>query len=135
MRKHRLVAQEEYIGCGLACVASELGIRYQTARRLSGRPEGSFTSGYYCEDLVKLLNGMGRNYSFRKVRKGDESILEIPGTIVFAKKGDKYPCGHWLLRTERGWMNPWVNWPSISPAKAGYEKEFPGKPDWMVYEE
>ncbi len=135
MVKRKLVTQEEGMGCGLACVASELGISYQRARKTSGGPEGSYTNGYYCEDLVRILNESGRSYIFRKVRREDDSIIQTPGTIVFAKRGRKYPEGHWLLMTSRGWMNPWINWPSINPAKAGYEKRFPGIPEWIVYED
>ncbi|MEK6909251.1 MAG: hypothetical protein AABX23_04330 [Nanoarchaeota archaeon] len=136
MRKHRLVAQEEGMGCGLACVASELGITYQEARKLSGRLEKSYTSGYSCLDLVKALNKNGINYTFKRVAPArDKAILGREGTIAFSRRSRKYPEGHWLLKTSNGWMNPWINWPSINPAQAGYQREFPGYAEWMVYQE
>lgn len=134
MKKRRLVAQEEGIGCGLACVASELGVTYQRARRLSGRPESSYTDGYSCQDLVRILNDNGRNYAFRDVKDGDDQILQRDGTIVYVKDGEDDLLGHYLLKTENGWMDSWANWPNIKPAKAGYCKELPGIPKWVIHE-
>ena len=81
MKKGRLVAQEECMGCGLACVASELGISYQDARQLSGKPQNSSGTGYSCKCLVEVLNRKGRNYVFRKAEDRSERELEKVGTI------------------------------------------------------
>ncbi len=52
----------------------------------------------------------------------------------FVRDGKDDSWGHYLLRTSKGWMNPWINWPSINPARAGYEKEFIGEIEWIIYE-
>lgn len=56
------------------------------------------------------------------------------GTIVFIAKSKKYPEGHYLLKTSKGWMNPWVNFPEITPARAGFQKRLPGKVVWVMHE-
>ena len=84
----KLVPQEEGMGCGIACVASALGISYQEARQLSDRPEGSYTTGYNCKDLVKALNKKGRNYTFKKFKVEHTTLMEKTGTIVFVKEGE-----------------------------------------------
>lgn len=131
----KLVPQEEGMGCGIACVASALGISYQEARQLSDRPEGSYTTGYNCKDLVKALNKKGRNYTFKKFKVEHTTLMEKTGTIVFVKEGEDDLWGHYLLKTINGWMDCWINWPSITPAKAGYHKELIGNPQWIIYEE
>lgn len=41
--------------------------------------------------------------------------------------------GHYILRTKKGWMNPWINYPSISPARAGFQKRLPGEVQWILF--
>ena len=130
----KLVAQEEGMGCGIACVASALGITYQEARQLSDRPEGSYLNGYNCKDLANTLNKKGRNYIYKKFKSEHKILLEKPGTIVFVKEGDGDIWGHYLLKTLNGWMDCWINWPSINPAKAGYHENIIGEPKWIIYE-
>lgn len=134
MKKYAAVAQEESMGCGIACVASRLGITYQEAIKKSGLSERSYTRGYYCRDLVKILNEFGEKYAFKKVGLRDKELVRANGSIVFAKRGKKYLVGHWLLKTPYGWMDPWINWPSIHPSIAGYHQKFPGEAQWIVYE-
>ena len=130
-----LVKQEESMGCGIACVASRIGISYQETRKLFAHPERSSTKGYYCKDLVEVLASRGLKYKFKKVKESNDEIINRVGSIVFAKRGKKYPEGHWLLKTENGWMNSWHNWPGkIEDAISGYNQEFPGTLEWVVYE-
>jgi hypothetical protein len=132
---YELITQEESMGCGIACVASRIGEDYQSTRKLFSDSERSLNEGYYCEDLIEALEKKGLKYGFKEIKEGDEGIVNRTGTIVFAKRGDKYPEGHWLLKTEKGWMNSWFNWPSkIKEAVSGYDSEFPGIPEWVVYE-
>ncbi len=128
------MVQEEGMGCGIACVASALGITYQEARKLSDRPEGSYINGYNCKDLVKMLNKKGKSYSCKKFKSEDTELLKKQGTIVFVKEGEDDIWGHYLVKTSKGWMDSWVNWPSITPAKASYHSELIGEPQWVIYE-
>lgn len=129
------VAQEEGMGCGIACVASALGISYQEARKLSENPDQSFGKGYSCKDLAKILNKTGKNYIYKKFKLEHSNLLERSGTIVFVKEGNDDLWGHYLLKTGKGWMDCWINWPSINPAKAGYHKNLTGDPKWVIFEE
>lgn len=130
-----LVAQEEGMGCGIACVASVLGISYQEARKISENPDWSYSKGYGCKDLANILNKKGKNYIYKKFKSDHNSLLKKSGTIVFVKEGYDDLWGHYLLKTDNGWMDCWINWPSINPAKAGYHKELIGEPKWIIYEE
>ena len=130
----KLVTQEEGMGCGIACAASALGISYQEARKLSENPNGSYSKGYSCKDIVKILNKGGKNYIYKKFKEEYDYLLGRSGTIVFVKEGDDDILGHYLLKTNKGWMDCWINWPSINPAKAGYNKEMHGEPKWIIFE-
>ena len=124
------IAQEHPMGCAVACVASLLGISYRDAWKLFGNPELSMR-GIYCPGICRALGNAGKEYSYSRLASAEEIK---PGAIVFIEKGGKYPCGHYLLKTERGWMNPWINFPNITPAKAGFSKKLPGKPQWVLSE-
>jgi len=131
MRK--AVTQEEPMGCGIACAAFALNKSYKEAKELFSNPENSSTIGYYCENLVEALKEGGLSYIFEKISKKNDSILKNPGTIVFIERNEEYPQGHWLIQSEKGWMNSWINFPNISPAEAGFQERLPGKAEWIVY--
>src|SRR3989338_11081952 len=63
-----------------------------------------------------------------------QTSLKKEGVIVFIEKGKKYPLGHYLIRTKRGWMNPWINFPNISPVKSGFQNKLPAKVQWVIYQ-
>ena len=127
------VVQEQPMGCGIACVASATGKTYGQVLKIvdirlaSGR-------GYYCKELVDALAKFGMKYDYKKVTEKTKLLLLRKGTIVFIARSNNYPEGHYLLRTENRWMNPWINYPTISPAKAGFEKKLPGKAQWVLFQ-
>ena len=55
------------------------------------------------------------------------------GVIVFLEKSEEYPMGHYLVRANDKWMNPWVNYPEINPAKSDFEKATKGKVEYIIY--
>jgi len=61
-------------------------------------------------------------------------LLNQNGAIVFVERSKKYPAGHYLIKTKKGWMNPWINFPNISSAKSGFQKVLPGKAQWIIYQ-
>ncbi|MFH1915958.1 MAG: hypothetical protein ABIJ21_01725 [Nanoarchaeota archaeon] len=77
-----------------------------------------------------MLRKKGKQYTHQKYAR--EKIK--PGTIVFIERNTTYPAGHYLLKTSRGWMNPWINYPKIKPAKAGFQQKIPGKILWIIFE-
>lgn len=120
-------------GCAIACVAFLLKISYTKAKDIFEHPERSFTKGFYCREIVEALNKAGLNYSFSKYKKEYRKIMQQHGTIVFVGKNENYPMGHFLVRAKNNWMNSWINFPHINSAKSGFQKELPGKPQWIIY--
>ena len=128
----KLVTQEGPMGCGVACVASLLGLSYKEARKLFD--DGSVkdrTTGFYNKDFVKALAKVNIRAKGCSIKKWGNKRIK-PGTIVFSRRSKLYPVGHFLLKTEGGWMNPWKTGATIKEAKAGWEKRFPGKKDWVI---
>ncbi len=121
------------MGCAVACVASLLGTSYKRALVLFNNKPYAPTKGYYCKDISKALKKRRLVYVWKKVLLGVNPLLNKEGVIVFIARSKKYPAGHYLLKTDRGWMNPWINFPEIAPAKAGFQKRLPGKPQWIMY--
>ncbi len=129
---YKLVAQEHTMGCGVACVASLIGTGYEKAMKLFNKRAAS-ARGYYFKDIIPALKKSGLNYKGSKVNDKSEKYLKINGSIIFIKRSEKYPKGHYLLKTNKGWMNPWMNYPKINPARAGFQKKLPGKVQWILY--
>ena len=119
------------MGCGIACTASLLGLNYKKTSNLFNKKYAS-TRGYYLKDIISALKKKGINYRGSKVNSKNKKYIDITGSVVFIKRSKKYPAGHYLLKTEKGWMNPWINYPKINPAKAGFMKNLPGKAQWIL---
>ena len=134
-RENKSVSQEHAMGCGVACVAARCGVSYQTALDFFERREFAWTRGYYCVEVVKALAKFGFKYAFKAyVPVKDVSLARVVGTIVFVEPCHAYPAGHYLVRTETGWMNPWSNFPQMVPVKASVQKKLAGKISYLVYE-
>ena len=120
------VTQKHTMGCGIACVAYILGKTYAEVLSKTKKKNAS-TCGYSFLDLVLLLKKFKRNY---KICLPGKKVKE--NTIVFI---GCLPQGHYLVKTKKGWMNPWVNHPVISPAKSGFEKKLHGEIAWVICED
>jgi hypothetical protein len=131
---HAPVAQEHPMGCAVACVASLKRINYQEALKYFEKKEHAWTRGYYCPEVVEALNKLGFNYKFEETDgvRGQSKMKKI-GTIVFISPCTKYPSGHFVLRVKNGWMNPWANFPLMSPVKAAIEKKLAGKISYIIF--
>ncbi len=127
------VTQEEPMGCAIACVAFLLNISYKNAKNMFGHPEHSFTRGFYCGEITRVLNTGSLDYSFSKFKKEHRKIVDKPNVMVFTERNENYPGGHFLVRTKNSWMNPWINFPHIVPSKSGFQKNLPGKIQWIIY--
>jgi hypothetical protein len=133
-----LTRQEHYYGCGFACIASLLGLSYREALRLI--PHGyakASSSGLLCKEISQILQSTGHKDSTYKYLKPRlmESITQ-PGTIVFIKRSKQYPVGHYLLRGDGYWMDPWINMRQEydpSKAEAGFRDELPGDPIYAIF--
>lgn len=119
MKRYRVVPQEDTWGCGVACVASLLGLSYGQARRRlvrrKGREIDASPRGLPYKVIEFVLDGAGVRTSRRRGQRKWPT-----GTIVFLSKqrGRYRNCGHYLLKVPRGWMNPWINDPQEPPLGA-----------------
>ena len=129
---HKPIPQEEPMGCGVACVASLLGISYRESLNLFNRKHANVPN-FYCKEIVNILKNRKLNYRYNKVTKKTEQHIHKIGSIVFIRKSEKYFYGHFLLKTKRGFMDSWINIPKMNPAKSGFRKKLPGKPQWIIY--
>lgn len=131
---HKLVSQENPLGCAVACVASQCHITYQQALQLFDQPDYSWTRGFYCSEIVRAFAKVNLEYSFEKYEiKKHAFWLEKAGTIVFIAPNAKYPAGHYFLRLPEGWMNPWANFPQMIPVQSALEKNIEGEILYVVF--
>ena len=122
------------MGCAVACVASQCGLDYTQALRLFEQEKYAWTRGFYCTEVVEAFAKAGRKYDFAVFRASKHrEILEVPGTVLFLDPSDQYPSGHYVLRIEDGWMNPWVNFPQMNPVRAAVVHELAGKVGYVVF--
>ena len=129
----RVILQEHGMGCGVACVAFALSIAYKDALKLFDRPEQAWTKGYMCRDLIQALRNGNKEYRHFWYEKKHERFLKKAGVIVYTKQSEKYPAGHYLIKTAKGtWMNPWSNFPIIYPLKGAFQKRLPGEVGYII---
>ncbi len=123
------------MGCAIACVAARCGVSYQRALKLFSVEKHAWTRGYYCSEIVAALSAAGCDYRYEKFKaKRHASAILRAGTIVFIERGESYPSGHFLIRGREGWMNPWANFPNIGKVVSRFQKDLPGKIEYLVYE-
>lgn len=127
-----IVVQEDRLGCGVACVASLLGISYLNALKMfqNGKKKATFC-GFSPKNIVFALKKA--KLSYKTVYVKNKKSKPKNGSIVYVGRCKKYPFGHYLLKTENGWMNPWVN-PPYEPRTAGFLKRIPGKIVYVIHE-
>jgi len=123
------VTQEFDYGCGIACFAFALGISYKQATVILGEAQ-STSNRFWVKDLVKALNENGLQYERYYVKERIKSQLDKESTIVLIRRSKIYPAGHYLIRHQGAWMDPWINLPedrNILNAKSGFRKQLPGE--------
>ena len=133
---YKSVTQENGLGCGLACVSALCKVSYKFAKKNYFLGLGNAnTKGYYCKHIVKALSRAGKNYNYCKITR---RINWKDGMIVFIKRSKRYTQGHYLVRLNNMWMDPWINLQTdqnIRNAKSGFRKRLPGKAQWLIYED
>ncbi|MEK6978717.1 MAG: hypothetical protein AABW86_00710 [Candidatus Micrarchaeota archaeon] len=132
MTQYKKVAQEDAMGCGLACVASVCGLSYARTKGTLFRNIGDIRRGFYCRELVRALARAGKAYRFHHVKKSARKKFAI-GSIVFICRSKNYPAGHYLLKTAKGWMDPWVNFPKMTKVRSAFRKKLPGEAQWVIF--
>ncbi len=127
------VVQEDGLGCGVACVAFILSTSYKEALELFDKEK--VKSRTYCVDIQRALEKGGKKYFYRKLMSKSGNIYE-QGAIIFIKRSQKYPFGHFLARGNGRWVDPWINLAAgsnIKNAQAGFRKRLPGKPTYGIF--
>lgn len=124
-KKYRLVTQLGEWACGVACVASALGITYRDALKRLEKHKGSKVSdrprGLELDPIIRVMTDAGVLITEQtKYRQWP------PGTIAFLSEdwGRYKGGGHYLLRCPNGWMDSWVNFPD-TPRRSAYRERLP----------
>ena len=132
----KAVAQENNFGCSVACVAAILNTSYQqTLKLFAYGKRRTESTGFYCKDIIEVLQKSNRFYEYRYISRGVRKKIYYSGTIVFVARSKQYPSGHFLVRTEDKWMDPWINFQTnrdVFAAKAGFRKRLPGRPIYAI---
>ena len=121
----RLLAQKHEWGCGAACVASLLAIPYNDALERLEQYKGACINekpkGLEPSPIAHVLRDAGY-----KVTKQYKAISWPLGTIVLLtwRFGRYKDCGHYMLLTGHGWMDPWFNL-NKRPREAKYRSVLP----------
>lgn len=127
------VSQKDAAGCGIACLAFALDISYdEVLNLLKGDPDSFRMNGIYCRDMVEVLVQKGVNAHWCYVGKKPPRTYQ-DNSIVFLGRSTMFPIGHFFIRWNGQWMDPWINYPSVSPAQAGWRKKLPEKPIYAVF--
>ncbi len=128
----KAIAQEGPMGCGVACAASLSGLSYkQMVRLFEDGNKKDKTTGFYNKDFVNALAKVNIQTKGCSAKKWGKKRIK-PGTIVFVTRSKKFPDGHFLLKTTKGWMNPWINLSQSGKPVAGFQKRLPGKAEWVI---
>ena len=123
------VKQEHSFGCGVACVAVLLNQTYKKTLCLFKNKQQAQTKGFFCKELIEVLNTKGLKYETKKANTFKQDIKD--NLIIFIKRNEVYLHGHFLVKTNGLWMDPWINFPKY-PIKAGYRKTLPGEAQFIL---
>lgn len=128
----KLIKQVDAFGCAIACVAFVLNIKYSDAIKLFKNGENKArSSGFYCKEIIEILKNAGFNFQYKYIKPRIRNKIYQKHSIVFIKRSDKYRYGHYLVRFENKWMDPWINF-SQKNIKSGFRKRLPGKAIYAI---
>ena len=128
------ITQEFDYGCGIACFAFALNITYKEAAALLG-PKQAASTRFWVRDLVNELRKQGKPYRAKYVKPYLRRKIYETGTIVLIRRSKRYPTGHYLIRYDGMWMDPWINLvvsKNIAQAKSGFRMRLPGNPMYAL---
>ena len=123
------ITQEFDYGCGIACFAFALGISYKQAETRLGETQAT-SNRFWVKDLESALNNNGLAYSRHYVTPRIRPHINEDGAIILIRRSHTYPAGHYLIRHDGAWMDPWINLPTnrdIRQAISGFRTRLPGE--------
>jgi hypothetical protein len=125
------IPQEDDLGCGAACLAVLLKISYKKVISLLNENKIDIKNGLYFKQMIDVLNKVvGKDFYFKHLK--DKKLVYKNGMIVYIKRTNKFPFGHFLIRENNMWHDSWINLPS-EPIVAGFRKRLPYKPSYFMY--
>ena len=137
MKKHLSVTQIDGLGCGVACIAFLVGKSYLDVLSFFENPTKAKNRGYTVKELSSVLTKiLGKQYKTKYIGKIDRP--KIPdNSIIYIKKCDSFPHGHYLVKTKGGYMDPFINLSKtkgdVSFALSGFRERLPGKIVYLIY--
>ena len=130
------ITQKHPFSCGVACTAFVNKTTYESILKFfTNGLDNAKTVGFLCKDIIKALNKAGLNYQYKFINSPMKRKIYHNGTIVFIKRNKTYPVGHYLVRKNSYWMDPWINFSrnkDIKFAKSGFRKRLPGHPIYAI---
>ena len=128
------ITQEFDYGCGIACFAFALEITYKQAVKHLGESQANSTR-FWIKDFTAALNNSDKQYIAKHIKPSIMKTIYKEGTIVLLRRSKQYPTGHYLIRYNGYWMDPWINLPTVNDikqAKSGFRKRLTGKPMYAL---
>jgi hypothetical protein len=132
----KIQQQQDSNGCGIACLANLLNQPYKEVKREFEYDFYSIDSGIKIFDIMRYLEMkklsyqcafLNQNPKYHTKNQNKKTLSKIPGSITLIAKNSTYPVGHYLLRTSKGWIDPWYNFPDIHTPYAGIRRKLPGE--------
>ena len=127
------VAQEDGLGCAVASTAFVINIPYQETLALfiDGKRRVQGIPNFYFPEIVEILKKKGLDYSWKELTNKNQGLLEKDLAIVFCEQSSKLPFGHFLVRYQNKWMDPWLNLPEPQIV-SGFRNDLPGKASYVA---
>lgn len=128
------ITQEFEYGCGIACYAFVAGRTYKDAALVLGLAQAQSTR-FWVKDLKDALNRAGLAYKSLYIKPRKRHMIYQEGAIVLIRRSERYPSGHYLVRHNNQWMDPWINLrfgAKIVHAQSGYRRRLPGSPMYAI---
>jgi predicted double-glycine peptidase len=133
MKKY--IKQEDSMGCGVACVAYILGISYGKAVDLFTQKQKRGSRGFTSKDITEAIKMSGVTYKSVYVGREKEPKIEN-NSIVYVPKCEYFPYGHYLVKIQNGYMDPFINLHEsnfdYTKARAGLRKTLPNKASMKI---
>lgn len=135
------VRQEDDFGCGFACIAYICDMNYQDVKKCTDNADKAKTGSYRCKFLADTLNRIYKENKIEKIWKtkyvGKTKNPKIPSdSIVYISKNYKYKYGHYIVKTDQGYMNPFVNVDKVDSdvrlSIAKFERSMCGAPSLII---
>lgn len=131
------ITQKDPFGCSIACLAFLLNISYLEASTLfEDLAVGAKNKGSTCKEVVEALAKKGISAKYKYLKPHWHRRIYRGRVIVFLKQSKKFPYGHYLIRINNIWMDPWINLnktKDIKKAKSGFRKRLPSKPIFGIF--